>query len=94
MEVSRYRRSSDPQQQLLDPAHQEVLLKTKRKAPESTRESVAPQTTHLLDLRNRQATDDGTESCVSRADLEYAAWRSPGVAYRRPHGATNLVDWR
>ena len=74
-ELAQHRRSYDRQQMVLDPEHQDALLKTKRKARESTRngrlevavpesvlllekafmegESVAQQTTQLLELLER-----------------------------------------
>jgi hypothetical protein len=52
-EVARHRRSYNRQQMVLDPAHQEALLKTKRKARESTRnrrlEVAVPESAQLLE---------------------------------------------
>src|SRR5271165_3533673 len=53
LEISRHRRSYDRQQMVLDPAHQQALLRTKRKARESTRSSrlelVVPESAELLE---------------------------------------------
>jgi transposase len=52
-ELARHRRSYDRQQMVLDPEHQEALLKMKRKARESTRSSqlevAVPESALLLD---------------------------------------------
>jgi len=52
-ELARHRRSYDRQQMVLDPVHQEQLLKTKRKARESTRsgrlEVAVPESALLLE---------------------------------------------
>jgi len=52
-QIARHRRSYDRQQMVLDPAHQQALLRTKRKARESTRSSrlelVVPESAELLE---------------------------------------------
>ena len=52
-QIARHRRSYDRQQMVLDPAHQQALLRTKRKAIESTRsgrlELVVPESAELLE---------------------------------------------
>jgi transposase len=52
-EVARHARSYDRQQQILEPAHQEALLKTRRKALEATRSGrlgqAVPESTALLE---------------------------------------------
>ncbi|MGA3346297.1 MAG: hypothetical protein ABSC76_15655 [Terracidiphilus sp.] len=53
LEIARHRRSYDRQQMVLDPSHQQALLRTKRKARESTRSSrlelVVPESAELLE---------------------------------------------
>jgi transposase len=108
-EIVRHPRSYDRQQEVLEPTHQEALLKTKRKALESTRsgrlgqtvpessalleqafekgESVARQTTHLLDLLDRygvQAVRAAVREALERgtpraAQVEWLLRRSESV---------------
>ena len=52
-QIARHRRSYNRQEEVLDPAHQQALLRTKRKARESTHagrlEMAAPESTVLLE---------------------------------------------
>ena len=111
-EVARHHRSYDRQQMVLDPEHQEALLKTKRKARESTRngrlevavpesvallekafvtgESVAQQTTQLLELLERYG-EKALRYAVHEA-IERGTPRAASVAFllRQRHRAAPL----
>jgi hypothetical protein len=111
-EMARHRRSYDRQQMVLDPEHQDALLKTKRKARESTRngrlevavpesvlllekafvegESVAQQTTQLLELLERYG-QNALRHAVHEA-IERGTPRAASVAFllRQRHRFTPL----
>jgi hypothetical protein len=111
-EMARHRRSYDRQQMVLDPEHQKALLKTKRKARESTPngrlevavpesllllekafvegESVAQQTTQLLELLERYG-ERALRYAVHEA-IERGTPRAASVAFllRQRHRFTPL----
>jgi transposase len=66
VEVARHPRSYDRRQELLDPAHQEALLKGKRKAfhatPGSRLEQAVPESKRLLDLAFAQGESAGRQT--------------------------------
>jgi transposase len=66
LEVARHPRSYDRQQQLLDPTHQEAVLKAKRKAfhatPAGRLEQVAPESKTLLDRAFAQGESAGSQT--------------------------------
>jgi transposase len=66
VEVARHARSYDRRQELLDPAHQEALLKGKRKAfhatPGSHLEQAVPESKRLLDLAFAQGESAGRQT--------------------------------
>jgi hypothetical protein len=66
VEVARHPRSFDRRQALLDPAHQEALLKGKRKAfhatPGSRLEQAVPESKMLLDLAFAQGESGGRQT--------------------------------
>jgi transposase len=66
VEVARHPRSYDRRQEVLDPAHQEALLKFKRKAlhatPGSRLEQAAPESKTLLDLAFAQGESAGRQT--------------------------------
>jgi transposase len=68
-EIARHRRSYNRQQLVLDPAHQQALLRTKRKARESTRdgrlELVVPESAVLLE----RAFAEGESAAQQSAQL-------------------------
>jgi len=68
-EIARHRRSYNRQQLVLDPAHQQALLRTKRKARESTRdgrlELVVPESAFLLE----RAFAEGESAAQQSAQL-------------------------
>jgi transposase len=78
-EISRHRRSYDRRQQILDPAHQEELLKDKRKALGSTRGSrlsnAVPESEALLDAAFDRGESAGrqTTQLLNLLDLYGAA---------------------
>ena len=65
-EIARHRRTYDRRQQVLDPAHQEELLKEKRKALGSTRGSrlsqAVPESEALLDAAFRRGESAGQQT--------------------------------
>jgi transposase len=78
IEIARHRRSYDRRQLLLDPAHQEALLKSKRKAfhatPASLLERVVPEIKTLLDLAFMQGESAGRQaSQLTKLLEEYGA---------------------
>jgi transposase len=111
-ELARHRRSYDRQQMVLDPKHQQDLLRSKRKARESTRngrlevavpesvlllekaflegESVAQQTTQLLELLERYG-EAALREAVNEA-IERGTPRAASVAFllRQRHRAAPL----
>jgi transposase len=111
-ELARHRRSYDRQQMVLDPKHQQDLLRSKRKARESTRngrlevavpesvlllekaflegESVAQQTTQLLELLERYG-EAALREAVHEA-IERGTPRAASVAFllRQRHRAAPL----
>jgi hypothetical protein len=66
VELVRHRRSYDRQQQILDPAHREAVLKAKRRAFHSTPggrlEQAAPESKALLDLAFEQGESAGSQT--------------------------------
>jgi transposase len=66
VEIARHRRSYDRRQLVLDPAHQEALLKSKRKAfhatPAMFLEQVVPESKELLDLAFAQGESAGRQT--------------------------------
>jgi transposase len=66
VELVRHRRSYDRQQQILDPAHREAVLKGKRRAFHSTPggrlEQAAPESKALLDLAFEQGESAGSQT--------------------------------
>src|SRR5215472_13730626 len=66
VEIGRHLRSYDRQQQVLDPAHQEAVLKLKRKAYHATAagrlEQVVPESKMLLDLAFAQGESAGSQT--------------------------------
>jgi hypothetical protein len=68
-EIARHRRSYNRQQLVLDPAHQQALLRTKRKARESTRdgrlELIVPESAVLLE----RAFAEGESAAQQSAQL-------------------------
>jgi len=66
VEIGRHLRSYDRQQQVLDPAHQEAVLKLKRKAFHATAagrlEQVVPESKMLLDLAFAQGESAGSQT--------------------------------
>ena len=66
VEIARHLRSYDRQQQVLDPAHQEAVLKLKRKAFHATAagrlEQVVPESKTLLDLAFAQGESAGSQT--------------------------------
>jgi transposase len=68
-EIARHRRSYNRQQMVLDPAHQQALLRSKRKARESTRASrlelAVPESTVLLE----RAFSEGESASQQSAQL-------------------------
>jgi hypothetical protein len=66
VEIARHLRSYDRQQQVLDPAHQEAVLKLKRKAYHATAavrlEQVVPESKTLLDLAFAQGESAGSQA--------------------------------
>ncbi|MGA8594775.1 MAG: IS21 family transposase [Bryobacteraceae bacterium] len=66
VEIARHQRSYDRRQQVLDPAHQDGLLKIKRKAfhatPTSRLEQVVPESKTLLDLAFAQGESAGRQT--------------------------------
>jgi transposase len=78
-EIARHRRSYDRRQQILDPAHQEELLKDKRKALGSTRGSrlshAVPESEALLDAAFARGESAGrqTTQLLNLLDLYGAA---------------------
>jgi hypothetical protein len=78
-EIARHRRSYDRRQQILDPAHQEELLKDKRKALGSTRGSklsnAVPESEMLLDAAFSRGESAGrqTTQLLNLLDLYGAA---------------------
>lgn len=78
IEIARHRRSYDRRQLLLDPAHQEALLKSKRKAfhatPASLLERVVPEIKTLLDLAFMQGESASRQaSQLTKLLEEYGA---------------------
>jgi hypothetical protein len=78
IEIARHRRSYDRRQLLLDPAHQEALLKSKRKAfhatPASLLERVVPEIKTLLDLAFMQGESAARQaSQLTKLLEEYGA---------------------
>jgi transposase len=73
-EIARHTRSYDRHQLVLDPAHQEAVLKTKRKAFHSTPggrlEQAVPESKTLLDLAFMQGESAGTQTFQLRKLLE------------------------
>ena len=65
-ELVRHRRSYDRQQQILDPAHREAVLKSKRRAfhatPGGRLELAVPERTTLLDLAFAQGESAGSQT--------------------------------
>ena len=83
VEIARHVRSYDRHQLVLDPTHQEAVLKRKRKAYHSTPggrlEQVAPESKALLDLAFTQGESTGTQTAQLMKLLdEYGA-----AAFRR-----------
>ena len=78
-EIARHRRSYDRRQQILDPAHQEELLKDKRKALGSTRggrlSNAVPESEALLDAAFSRGESAGrqTTQLLNLLDLYGAA---------------------
>jgi transposase len=77
-EIARHRRSYDRRQLVLDPAHQEALLKSKRKAfhatPASLLEQVVPESKALLDGAFAQGESAGRQSSqLMKLLTEYGA---------------------
>jgi hypothetical protein len=78
-EIARHRRSYDRHQPVLDPAHQEALLRAKRKAFNSTPTGrlaqVVPETETLLDLAFAQGESAGSQTAqlIRLLDLYGAA---------------------
>jgi hypothetical protein len=66
IEIARHQRSYDRHEQVLDPAHQEALLKIKRKAfhaaPASRLEQAVPESKTLLDLAFAQGESAGRQT--------------------------------
>ena len=66
LELARHPRTYDRQKQVLDPAHQEAVLKIKRKAFHATAagrlEQVAPESKTLLDLAFAQGESAGSQT--------------------------------
>jgi hypothetical protein len=66
VELVRHRRSYDRQQQILDPAHREAVLKTKRRAfhatPGGRLELAVPESKALLDLAFAQGESAGSQT--------------------------------
>ena len=66
VEVAHHRRSWDRRQMVLDPAHEEALLKLKRKALQSTPagrlEQAAPESRMLIDLAFAQGESAGSQT--------------------------------
>ena len=78
VEIARHRRSYDRRQLVLDPAHQEALLNSKRKAlhatPASLLEQVIPESKTLLDLAFAQGESAGRQAAqLMRLLEEYGA---------------------
>jgi transposase len=67
VEIARHARSYDRNQQVLDPAHREALLKIKRKAfhgtPGGRLEQAVPESKTLLDLAFAQGESAGSQTC-------------------------------
>ena len=82
-EIARHRRSYNRQQMVLDPAHQQALLRTKRKARESTRsgrlEMAVPESAVLLE----RAFADGESAAHQIAQLLQLLDRYGARAMRR-----------
>jgi transposase len=78
-EIARHRRTYDRQQLVLDPAHQQALLKVKRKAFDSTPTGrlaqVAPESEKLLDQAFAQGDSAGSQTAqlIKLLDLYGAA---------------------
>jgi hypothetical protein len=66
VELVRHRRSYDRQQQILDPAHREAVLQSKRRAfhatPGGRLEQAAPESKTLLDLAFAQGESAGSQT--------------------------------
>jgi transposase len=98
VEIARHVRSYDRHQLVLDPAHQEAVLKRKRKAYHSTPtgrlEQVAPESKTLLDLAFTQGESAGTQTAQLMKLLdEYgpAAFRraiSEALQRNTPHASS------
>ena len=78
LEIALHQRSYDRHQLVLNPAHQEALLKSKRKAfhatPASLLEQVVPETKTLLDLAFAQGESAGRQTAqLMRLLEEYGA---------------------
>ena len=83
VEIARHQRSYDRRQLVLDPAHQDALLKIKRKAfhaaPASLLEQTVPESKTLLDLAFAQGESAGRQSSqLMKLLAEYGA-----IALRR-----------
>lgn len=83
LEIARHRRSYDRRQMVLDPAHQQALLQSKRKAfhatPSSLLEQFVPESKTLLDLAFAQGESAGRQTAELMKLLEeYGA-----AAFRR-----------
>ena len=82
-EIARHRRSYNRQEEVLDPAHQQALLETKRKARESTRagrlEMAVPESAVLLE----RAFVDGESAAHQIAHLLQLLDRYGAQALRR-----------
>ena len=77
-EIARHQRSYDRRQLVLDPAHQEALLKSKRKAfhatPATLLEQVIPESKTLLDLAFALGESAGRQTAqLMRLLQEYGA---------------------
>jgi hypothetical protein len=66
VEIARHQRTYDRQQSVLEPAHQEAVLKIKRKAfhttPAGRLEQAVPESKMLLDLAFAQGESAGTQT--------------------------------
>jgi hypothetical protein len=66
VEIARHRRTYDRRQAVLEPAHQEAVLKIKRKAfhttPAGRLEQIVPESKTLLDLAFAQGESAGTQT--------------------------------
>ncbi len=91
VEIARHVRSYDRHQPVLDPAHQDAVLKIKRKAFHSTPagrlEQAAPESKTLLDLAFAQGESAGTQTAQLMKLLEQygiaALRRAIGEALQR-----------